>query len=115
MKKKPKWIDQRSHEIHELANRISNCDEKAKIPQLWKKLFYKVLARWGYNIKARKDLFEWQIGENMAAIDNCYFKRPKKRDFEDFKGEVAYISDRMTLCRLFRTHLIYNKLFRHGV
>lgn len=118
-KKKPSWQKTKGYIVaNELCN-ISNRINKAKrrdIPVLWKEFVYLILKTWGYNLKARKDLFAWEIGENWADLNQENAVKPTKRELlADFKGEVSYIADRMSLDRLFRTHHMYVIAFRDEI
>lgn len=99
----------RKLQLWDIADKIYKA-KREEIPLLWKKFFYQCLANWGFNIKSRKDLFEWDIGENWADLhkENTGYKdENSKQLLESFRAEVSYISDRTTLCRLFRAHWLF--------
>ena len=110
--------------IEHLARAIREAQERADISRLWRAFFAKVLYDWGFNKTAIDALFGWgSNGHNWQALwSEChptstnpkkrhmnYGRVPARRFLEDFKGEVGYIYDRLSLDRLFRTHWLYNQ------
>ena len=84
-----------------------------KLSKLWYAFFSKYLKFLGFNKKAIDNLFEWgQDGHNWKLLhwDTDENIIPIKQLVESFSGELDYITDRMSIDRLFRTHWEFNRL-----
>lgn len=70
----------------------------------WKLICNTYLKHNGWNLKARRDFFTWgEYGFNNEKLQD-------DATIDEFYAEVHYASDRMTLDRLFRCHVMYRNL-----
>lgn len=67
-----------------------------------------------FNIAAINKLFEWgDGGHNWTALhkgNTEYENYNEDEILSEFKAEVSYTYDRMSLDRLFRTHWLFNQI-----
>lgn len=72
----------------------------------WEQVCDSYLKRWGWNKKAREDFYKWgEYGFNLPCIgvnNPC--------DFSEFLSELHYCSDRMSMDRLFRCHVLFRNI-----
>jgi hypothetical protein len=76
----------------------------------WRKCFFYILSKRGYNLKASEDLFNNFNMENWYDLhkENTKYETFIKEElYEEFCSECCYICDRVDLDRLFRTHCLF--------
>ena len=97
-------------EKHIFLNKVivwANKEEPEKLSE-WKKIVNTYLTKcWGWNAKAAKDFYLWGEG---GGFNNKLLH--VNSTIEDFYGEVHYCSDRMSLDRLFRCHVMFRTINR---
>ncbi len=87
-----------------------------KFRKLWYNYFSTILKNQKFNQVSIDQLFGWgNFGHNWKTLHDENDKdwqhdKTKKQLFDSFYAEVYYISDRMSLDRLFRTHWLFNKI-----
>jgi hypothetical protein len=89
-----------------------------KVFNTWKEIFTGALEYWGFNDPAISSLFNWGCSSLTGYRGEHNWKKLHSTDEEilwsseeklqRFLSEVSYISDRITLDRLFRTHWLFN-------
>ena len=98
-----------------MENMIEYKDFKT-IHERWLKCFTYILRSFkaGFSKKTIEALFyDWEM-ENWEDLykENSEYKDCSKTDLlEQFSGECAYICDRTSYDRLFRTHWLFRKAF----
>lgn len=89
------WID---------ALILWSSKEKTEEQYLWLTFVKDYLEMKGWNKQAINDFVEWgEYGFNNKDLHKEYTK-------EEFYSEVMYCSDRMSLDRLFRCHVMFRNL-----
>ena len=84
----------------------------------WYKCFKYFLLKSGHTKKSVKSLFYDFEMSNWNALhkENTPYKDHTREELiESFKNECAYISDRMSYDRLFRTHRIFRLAFEEDL
>jgi len=104
------------HKIMKLLNTMSKykLEDFDQIHKYWFKTFNFILKNWGFNKKARHELFYWWDMDNWKAmhLDKSEYKKcSKEKLFDHFLGDTNYCSDRMSYDRLFRCHWLFRKIF----
>lgn len=94
--------------------RKSNAYDYKKLKSLWKKFFTMALKDgFDFNKESINVLFDWGSGgHNWIELHPTdeYNKLSKKKKFDKFCHEIFYISDRLSIDRIFRTHWMFNQL-----
>lgn len=81
------------------------ADDVEKVWEIWEDTFRKIMrSAFGFNRKASKEMFEWcETSHNWEKLwydeDTDY-----KEDFTNFKNDLWYISDRISMDRILRVH-----------
>lgn len=70
----------------------------------WEEFVRSYLERWEWNDRAITDFINW--GEDGFNNNNLH----EMNSIERFYNEVEYASDRMSLDRLFRCHVMYRNI-----
>jgi len=90
-----------------------------EIKKIWYKYFTISLKELG--IKSQKSInilfWEWKM-DNWKAMhkENSEYKEfSKKQMYNSFCNEAHYISDRISLDRIFRTHWLFREIFRDEI
>lgn len=98
-----------------LATKISNAKTYEQIKPLWENYFETTLTEMGFNSKSISHLLNWgQAGHNWNILhrENTQYKNHTKYQLISlFNMDVVYMSDRISLDRLFRAHWAYHQAF----
>ena len=81
------------------------ADDVEKVWEIWEDTFKKIMrSAFGFNKKASDEMFHWcGNGHNWEKLwydENTSYKE----DFEHFKSDLWYISDRISMDRILRVH-----------
>jgi len=92
----------------DLINRVidwASIADPARVKE-WEGYEKEYLKEWGWNNRAISDFHSWgKDGFNNKLLH-------EKNSVEQFYDEVEYCSDRMSLDRLFRCHVMYRNMKR---
>ena len=99
-------------QLIEISNKLYNKHITEKqVDVLWRQYFHIALSYYGHSKRLEEELFSWcSDGNNWSAlhIDQTeYACCSKDMLYSYFVDDADYISDRMSLDRLFRTHWFY--------
>jgi hypothetical protein len=94
--------------LYVISGLIQQETDEDIIIRLWKAFFCTALIEiYKFNTSAAEEMFNWGSDdhnwEKLHSTDEIL-------SIADFKSEVNYISDRISLDRLFRTHWMINQL-----
>ena len=95
-------------------NNLQKLKTFESIHNKWFWIFNYYLQTLDFNDESVKKLFyDWDM-DNWKAMHrekSEYKNYSNKQLLEDFKGDMNYCSDRMSLDRLFRNHWKFNQIF----
>lgn len=80
-----------------------------RIRAKWRRLTRFMMEEWGYNEKAIKHLVSWGDGGHNWELLHWDMEEDPKKVINDFRGEVYYCSDRMSMDRYFRCQYLINQ------
>lgn len=109
-------IDQRI----ELASKLESYDENfedkyLEIKKIWKEFFDITIRDIGIKEQKAIDILFWEWDmcnwEVMHKDNTEYKNHTRKEMYDSFSGEASYISDRISLDRIFRTHWLFRQVF----
>jgi len=104
----------------ELAEKLQRYDytyddHYANIKLIWKQYFDETLQEIDITDQKAKDILFYEFTmQNWNAMhrENTEYKTFSRRNlYQNFSAEASYISDRISLDRLFRTHWMFRQVF----